>query len=362
MSHEIRTPLNAIISLSHIMEMDNKDEEMKEYIDALKFSAEGLHSLVNDILDHNKMEAGKLRLENIEFSLIDLLKNLAELFKYKANNQGIELRIEIGEHLPDRLLGDPTRLTQILTNLIANAIKFTAEGHVHIKATLAGIKDATATVSFSISDTGIGIPEDKLKSIFEDFEQASNEVTREYGGTGLGLSIVKNLLKMMGSTIELNSKEDEGSSFIFDIDFDLDPEFQMIDLQQQDRDKDLNALNILVIDDNHMNRLVLKRLLQIWNGNFVEVDNGVEGVELCEHTAFDLVLTDLEMKPLNGFDTAVKIAQTKKNVNTPIIAMSAHNPLDFEIEYRESGFVDFVHKPFDPEELFQKIAIVTINK
>ncbi|OEK04172.1 hybrid sensor histidine kinase/response regulator [Roseivirga misakiensis] len=359
MSHEIRTPLNAIISLSHIMEMDNKDREMKEYIDALKFSAEGLHSLVNDILDHNKMEAGKLRLENIEFSLIDLLKNLGELFKYKANNQGLELRIEIGEHLPDRLLGDPTRLAQILTNLISNAIKFTAEGYVHIKASLAGVKDDTATVSFAISDTGIGIPEDKLKSIFEDFEQASNEITREYGGTGLGLSIVKNLLKMMGSTIELKSQKEVGSCFAFDIDFGLDPNFQMIDLQQQDRDKDLKALSILVIDDNDMNRLVLKRLLQIWNGGFTEVDNGVDAVEMCKETSYDLILTDLEMKPMNGFDTAIKISKTSKNRQIPIIAMSAHNPLDFEIEYKEAGFVDFVHKPFDPEELFQKITAVT---
>ena len=355
MSHEIRTPLNAIISLSHIMEIDNQDKEMEEYIDALKFSAEGLHSLVNDILDHNKMEAGKLRLESIEFSLVDLLKNLAEMFKYKANNKGIELRIEIGEHLPDRLMGDPTRLTQILNNLIGNAIKFTGEGYVHIKATLAGVKDDTATVAFAIKDTGIGIPEDKLKSIFEDFEQASNETTREYGGTGLGLSIVKNLLRMMGSVIKLESKEDKGSSFEFNIDFNLGPEFEMIDLQQQDRDKDLNSIRILVIDDNHMNRLVLKRLLQIWNGGFTEADNGNDAIELCEHNKYDLILSDLEMKPLNGFDTALKIAKTKNNQNTPIVAMSAHNRLDFEIEYKESGFVDFVHKPFDPEELYQKI-------
>lgn len=362
MSHEIRTPLNAIISLSHIMEIDNKDKEMEEYIDALKFSAEGLHSLVNDILDHNKMEAGKLRLESIEFSLIDLLKNLAEMFKYKANSKGIELRIEIGEHLPDRLMGDPTRLTQVLNNLIGNAIKFTSEGYVHIKATLGGIKDDTATVSFAIMDTGIGIPEDKLKSIFEDFEQASNETTREYGGTGLGLSIVKNLLRMMGSVIKLKSKEDQGSSFAFDIDFNLGPEFEMIDLQQQDRDKDLNAINILVIDDNHMNRLVLKRLLQIWNGNFTEADNGIDAIELCENHTYDLILSDLEMKPMNGFDTAIKIAKTQNNYNTSIIAMSAHNRLDFEIEYTESGFVDYVHKPFDPEELFQKISAITSQK
>ncbi len=360
MSHEIRTPLNAIISLSHIMELDNKDEEMQEYINALKFSAESLHSLINDILDYNKIEAGKLRLESIEFSLIDLLKNLGQSFKYKANSKGIEMRIEIGEHLPDRLFGDPTRLTQILNNLIGNAIKFTHEGYVHVKATLAGIKDETATVSFNLQDTGIGIPEDKLKAIFEEYEQAGDETTREYGGTGLGLSIVKKLLDMMGSSIKLKSAENKGTTFSFNIDFKIDPEFSLVDLQQQDRDKDLELKQILVVDDNYMNRLVLKRLLQIWNGKFDEADNGHDAIEKCSETKYDVILMDLEMKPMNGFTTTLAINNTKVNKSTPIIAMSAHNPLDFEIEYEESGFVDFVHKPFDPEELFQKLT-TTIN-
>lgn len=356
MSHEIRTPLNAIISLSHIMELDNQDEEMQEYINALKFSSESLHSLINDILDYNKIEAGKLRLESIEFSLIDLLKNLAQSFKYKANNKGIEMRIEIGEHLPDRLFGDPTRLTQILNNLIGNAVKFTNEGYVHIKATLAGIKDETATVSFSLQDTGIGIPEDKLKAIFEEYEQASDETTREYGGTGLGLSIVKKLLNMMGSSIELSSLENKGTTFFFDIDFKIDPEFDLVDLQQEERDKDLNSKSILVVDDNDMNRLVLKRLFQIWNGNFDEADNGFDAIEKSNNVNYDVILMDLEMKPMNGFTAALELQKTQMNSNTPVIAMSAHNPLDFEIEFKESGFVDFVHKPFDPEELFQKLT------
>ena len=356
MSHEIRTPLNAIISLSHIMELDNKDEEMKEYIHALKFSAESLHSLINDILDYNKIEAGKLRLESIEFSLIDLLKNLAESFKYKANSKGIEMRIEIGEHLPDRLSGDPTRLTQILNNLIGNAIKFTHEGYVHIKASLKGIKDDQATVSFSVKDTGIGIPEDKLQLIFEEYEQASDQTTREYGGTGLGLSIVKKLLSMMGTGIEVFSAENDGTTFFFDINFKIDPEFDLIDLQQDDRDKDLSKKQILVVDDNHMNRLVLKRLLQIWNGDFDESDDGGAAISKCLNKKYDIVLMDLEMRPVHGFAAATEIHKSGINKDTPIIAMSAHSPADYEIEYREAGFVDFVHKPFDPEELFQKLS------
>lgn len=357
MSHEIRTPLNAIISLSHIMELDNQDEEMKEYIHALKFSAESLHSLINDILDYNKIEAGKLRLESIEFSLIDLLKNLAESFKYKANSKGLEVRIEIGEHLPDRLSGDPTRLTQILNNLIGNAIKFTHEGYVHIKATLKGIKDDLANVSFSVRDTGIGIPEEKLQLIFEEYEQASDQTTREYGGTGLGLSIVKKLLSMMGTDIRVKSTENDGTTFYFDINFKIDPEFDLIDLQQVDRDKDLSKKQILVVDDNHMNRLVLKRLLQIWNGDFDESDDGGSAISKCLDTKYDIILMDLEMKPVHGFAAATEIHKAGMNKDTPVIAMSAHSPADYEIEYKEAGFVDFVHKPFDPEELFQKLSL-----
>ncbi|MBO3700648.1 hybrid sensor histidine kinase/response regulator [Roseivirga sp. E12] len=359
MSHEIRTPLNAIISLSHIMEIDNKDKEMKEYIDALKFSAEGLHSLINDILDYNKIEAGKLRLESTEFSLIDLLRNLAESFKYKANNKGIEMRIEIGEHLPDRLSGDPTRLTQILNNLISNAIKFTHEGHIHIKAVLAGIKDETAKVAFSVSDTGIGIPEDKLQAIFEEYEQASEETTREYGGTGLGLSIVQKLLNLMGSKIKLKSVEDRGTTFSFEIDFKIDPEFDMVDLQQQDRDKDLNQKKILVVDDNDMNRLVLKRLFQIWNASFDEADNGYDALDKIQETEYDVVLMDIEMKPINGFDTTNQLRKMRPDGSPTVVAMSAHNASEFEIELKQFGFVDFVHKPFDPEDLFQKLSLYT---
>lgn len=356
MSHEIRTPLNAIISLSHIMEIDNKDKEMTEYIDALKFSAEGLHSLINDILDYNKIEAGKLRLESIEFSLIDLLRNLAESFKYKARNKGIEMRIEIGEHLPDRLSGDPTRLTQILNNLISNAIKFTHEGHIHIKAVLAGIKDETATVALSIADTGIGIPEDKLHAIFEDYEQASEETTREYGGTGLGLSIVKKLLNLMGSDIHLKSVENSGTTFSFEIDFKIDPKFNLVDLQQQDRDKDLKGKKILVVDDNDMNRLVLKRLFQIWNATFDEADNGYDALDKIQETEYDVVLMDIEMKPINGFDTTNQLRKVRPDGKPPVIAMSAHNASEFEIELTQFGFVDFVHKPFDPDYLFQKLS------
>lgn len=356
MSHEIRTPLNAIISLSHIMEMDNENEEMQEYIDALKFSAENLHSLINDVLDYNKIEAGKLVLESIEFSVIDLLRNIRDSFKYKARSQGIDLFVEVGEHMPDRVIGDPTRLTQIFNNLIGNAIKFTHEGHVHIKASLLGLKDDVATVTFEVNDTGIGIPRDKLEKIFEEYEQAAQETTREYGGTGLGLSITQKLLNMMGSQVRIESAEQEGTSLSFDISFKINQAFDMVSLQDQMRDKDLNEKNILVVDDNDMNRLVLKRLLSSWNARFDEASGGETALSKCAERKYDLILLDIEMKPISGFEVASIIRTTcEHNKETIIIAMSAFLSSEFQATLNKDHFSALIHKPFEPNELYRQI-------
>ena len=356
MSHEIRTPLNAIISLSHIMEMDNESEEMQEYIDALKFSAEGLHSLINDILDFNKIEVDKLKLESIDFSIIDLLKGIADSFKYKAKSQGIELRIEVGEHIPDRIIGDPTRLTQIFNNLLSNAIKFTHDGYVHLKVSLIGLKDDHAGLLFEVKDTGIGIPKDKLETIFEAYEQAGRETTREYGGTGLGLSITQKLLKLMGSKVNINSREEKGTSLSFEINFKINKSFDLVNLQDQMRDKDLQGKSVLVVDDNDMNRLVLKRLLTNWNADFEEAFDGEMALKKCQNKKFNLILMDIEMKPITGFQAADNIRKTCQiNKKTPIIAMSAYLSSEFDIELDQSAFKSLVLNPFEPNELYRRI-------
>lgn len=356
MSHEIRTPLNAIISLSHIMEMDNENEEMQEYIDALKFSAENLHSLINDVLDYNKIEAGKLVLESIEFSIIDLLKNIRDSFKYKAKSQGIDLIVEVGEHMPDRVVGDPTRLTQIFNNLIGNAIKFTHEGQVHIKSSLLGLKDDMATVCFEVNDTGIGIPRDKLEKIFEAYEQAGHDTTREYGGTGLGLSITQKLLNLMDSQVRIESAEKQGTSLSFDISFKINQAFDMVSLQDQMRDKDLKGYHILVVDDNDMNRLVLKRLLGSWNAHFDEANGGESALSKCAKQKYDLILMDIEMKPLSGFEVAASIRKScVNNQATTIIAMSGYLASEFDTKMDNSHFSTLVQKPFEPNELYRQI-------
>jgi len=336
---------------------------MQEYIDALKFSAEGLHSLINDVLDYNKIEANKLVLESIEFSIIDLLRNIRDSFKYKARSQGIDLLVEIGEHMPDRVIGDPTRLTQIFNNLIGNAIKFTHEGHVHIKASLEGLKDDVATVNFEVNDTGIGIPKDKLKTIFEEYEQAGNETTRQYGGTGLGLSITQKLLRLMQSEIRIESAEEEGTQLSFSVSFKINQAFDMVNLQDQTRDKDLKQKKVLVVDDNDMNRLVLKRLLVNWNAQFEEASDGQIAVEKCKQNEYDLVLMDIEMKPLSGFAAAELIRKIEiKNSTTPLIAMSGYLTSEFEEEFSNSPFLTLVQKPFEPNELYRKILKHIVNK
>ncbi|MCE7995072.1 MAG: response regulator [Roseivirga sp.] len=357
MSHEIRTPLNAIISLSHLMEIENESAETQEYIDALKFSAESLHSLINDILDYNKIESGKIDLESTEFSLIDQLKNICESFKYKASSKEVRLILEVGDHTPDRIMGDPTRLTQIFNNLIGNALKFTHEGNVTIAASLKGIKDDAAVVSFKVSDTGIGIPKEKLDEIFEDYEQASRETTRKYGGTGLGLAITKKLIELHNSSIEVHSVEGEGTQFNFDIEFIINDSMQIFDdADEVDQTKNLDKADILVVDDSDMNRLVLKRFFSMWNANCQEARNGYEALELVEKTVFDLILMDLEMDGINGFETTRQIRRDSKlNKEGRIVAMTAQRASDLQDKIRESAMQDLISKPFEPQELYQKI-------
>ncbi len=357
MSHEIRTPLNAIISLSHLMEIENENEETQEYIDALKFSAESLHSLINDILDYNKIEAGKINLESTEFSLIDLLKNICESFKYKASSKEVRLILQVGDHTPDRIMGDPTRLTQIFNNLVGNALKFTHEGNVTIAASLKGITDDAAVVSFVVSDTGIGIPQEKLDEIFEDYEQASRETTRKYGGTGLGLAITKKLIELHQSSIHVHSVEDVGTQFNFDIEFKINDSMQIFDdADELDETKNLNNARILVVDDSDMNRLVLKRFFSMWNADCQEARNGYDALDLANKNSFDLILMDLQMDGIDGFETTFQIRKTSAmNKDSRIVAMTAQRASDLYDKVRESAMQDLISKPFEPEDLYLKI-------
>ena len=358
MSHEIRTPLNAIISLSHLMDIDNENEETQEYIDALKFSAENLSSLINDILDYNKIEAGKLKLEMIDFSLIDLLKNIRDSFKFKAHSKNITLDFHLSENTPNRLIGDPTRLTQIFNNLMSNALKFTEQGSIVVSAELLGIEDEKVSIEFTVTDTGIGIPEDKINEIFNDYEQASSDTTRKYGGTGLGLSITKKLLELHNSKVSVSSKLGEGTSFQFEIEFKLPETFDLLASNKTDTIYDLKQAKILVVDDNYMNRMVLSRLFQKWNAEFHEASNGNKAFQKSNEELFDLILMDIHMDEMDGFEcTALIREQSILNRKTNIIGMTAFSKNDLQENPKRNVLDEFISKPFDPKELLNKLVL-----
>ena len=357
MSHEIRTPLNAIISLSHLMDIDNENKETQEYIDALKFSAESLSSLINDILDYNKIEAGKLKLEKIDFSLIDLLKNIRDSFKFKAKSKNVSLEFSLAENMPNRLIGDPTRLTQVFNNLISNALKFTDDGRIGVSAVLLGIENERVEIEFSVSDTGIGIPADKIKEIFKDFEQASSETTRKYGGTGLGLAITQKLLEMHDSAVEVSSVVGEGTEFKFAIKFELPEQFDLMVADKIDTDHDLKKAEILVVDDNYMNRMVLNRLFNKWNATFHEASSGKQALAKSDAQKYDLILMDIHMDEMDGFECTTLIKDSSKlNQNTRIIGMSAFAKNELEGNLKRDALYEFITKPFDPKELLNKLV------
>lgn len=363
MSHEIRTPLNAIISLSHLMDIDNENEETQEYIDALKFSSESLNSLINDILDYNKIEAGKLRLEKVDFSLIDLLKNIRDSFKFKATSKGIQLVFNLSENTPDRIIGDPTRLTQIFNNLISNALKFTDEGSVEVLAELKGIEDEKVTLEFFVKDTGIGISEDKITAIFDDFEQASSDTTRKYGGTGLGLAITRRLIELHDSEIQVTSEVDKGTTFSFLLNFELPESFDLLSANKIDTVFDLKKADILVVDDNYMNRLVLRRLFAKWNANFHEAENGNQACQKVNEREFDLILMDVHMDGMNGFECTEFISTSSLlNKATKVVGMTAFRKNDVDEAIRSPYLNEFINKPFDPKELLKKLVFYLSNE
>lgn len=361
MSHEIRTPLNAIIGMSNVMLMANPREDQRENLNVLKSSANNLQSIVNDVLDFNKIEAGKVMFENVKFSLVDLLKNMCGAQELKAREKGLNFQLKIDPVLNNRVLyGDPTRLNQVLYNLVSNAIKFTREGSIYVKAFCYEDHESKVRVTFTVKDTGIGIEESNLQSIFEPFTQESITTTRQYGGTGMGLAIVKRLLELQSAQMHVYSKVDEGSEFSFTMEFavsnssvneigDNHPLLQHSHM--------LRNMNMLIAEDNPVNVLLMKKLLSKWKITPTIADNGEHVIELLKSADFDIILMDLQMPVMNGFDAAKQIRKLPdlKKANVPIIALTATALNDIEDQVFRVGMNDYVSKPFKPEELMEKI-------
>ncbi len=360
MSHEIRTPLNAVIGMSNLMIMGNPRPDQRENLNVLKFSANNLLAIVNDVLDFNKIESGKVVFENIQFNLLDLMQNICGAQMLKAEQKGLKFSLEVDPKLQKKVLfGDPTRISQILFNLVSNAIKFTKTGNIWVKAVCYEDRGNTAIVNFIVKDTGIGIEKDNLESIFEPFTQESITTTRQYGGTGLGLAIVKRLLELQGLHMHVTSAINEGSEFSFSMEFPVSTETidewnEKNPLQHTDT---LSSLRMLIAEDNPVNVLLMKKLLAKWNINPTIAENGERVIEVLQYGNFDIILMDLQMPVMNGFDAAIEIRKLPdpKKACIPIIALTASALYDIKEKVFNSGMNDYVSKPFKPEELMEKI-------
>ncbi|TNF41503.1 MAG: PAS domain S-box protein [Cytophagales bacterium] len=359
MSHEIRTPMNAVIGLAHfLMEEDPRPDQL-ENLKTLQFSAENLMALINDILDYNKIDSGKVELEKAPFEIRNMVHRIVHSHSFLANDKGLKIYCEVDESIPQVIYGDALRLGQVMNNLVSNAIKFTEKGFVRIQISREFVQGSLTEIKFSFEDTGIGIPKEKVKTIFEAFTQASSSTSRKYGGTGLGLAIVKRLVELFGGEIEVHARSGGGSIFEFTLPFEFDDEkaksMEKTLIQNQ---RSLHNASILVAEDNSVNQILIRKFLTKWNtGSWVIASDGKEALEAYEKGDFDLVLLDLQMPELDGFEVAntIRGLNDERKSKVPILALTAASINEIKDELAAAGFNDFIPKPFSPEGLYDKI-------
>ncbi|MFE3870942.1 ATP-binding protein [Flavobacterium sp. ZS1P70] len=354
-SHELRTPLNAINGITHLLLEEKPKKSQMHYLSSLKFSGDYLTKFINEILEINKIDSHKFEIEYINFNLKQLLENIQNSLKELASVNNNQFFLKIDSEIPDYLIGDPTKLSQIMMNLINNALKFTKNGTVNVFAKLKSIANENATIYFEVTDTGIGIPEDKLKSVFDSFSQGSIEVNRKYGGTGLGLTIVKKIIKTLGGHITLKSIVGKGSAFSFELKFKVGSELLKVEQKQKSYDDSvLMNKKVLLVEDNKINQMVSAKMLENKGIICDIIDNGEDAIETARNNKFDLILMDVHLPGING---TVATQQIRKfDPNTPIIALTAIS-LDENREMLLSfGMNDVITKPFNPDEFYSTIA------
>ncbi len=360
MSHEIRTPLNAVIGISHLLlDQDPKKEQVKN-LQTLQYSANNLLALINDILDFSKIESEKVELEEIEYNIREMMDRLLAMLEFKATEKGIDLVVEMDPMLPSNVKGDPIRLNQIITNLLSNAIKFTDIGGVILSVQVVSQTATHIQTKFAITDTGIGIPQEKLSHIFDSFAQASTNTSRQYGGTGLGLAISKKLVEMHGGTIAVESKVGKGSKF------EVSLMLRKVAADYQDNDRvllqpesyDMEGAKVLLAEDNEVNQMVA---IQFLKKKGIEVDvarNGLAALEKIKSKKYDLVLMDLQMPEMDGYEATRRIRAMADPYFTevPVIALTASTMSEVRKKVAASGMSDYISKPFSPEILYQTLG------
>lgn len=363
-SHEIRTPLNAIIGATNLLNQNSPNVEQLENLNILKISSDNLLSLVNNILDFSKMEAGKMQFENIEFNLKNIVLDIRDLFSIKAAEKGVELLVSYDEKIPPVLKGDPLRINQLLINLVSNALKFTEKGYVKIELVLQLSTVNHALIHVKVKDTGIGISSQKQSQIFESFTQADGTITRKFGGSGLGLSICKRILENLNSKLQLSSEPGIGSTFYFSINFEVSRNAAIgKSSRTASFENSIKGKRILIAEDNMMNILVIRQFLHKWGVVTDVVMNGKEAYAKVSTETFDAVLMDIHMPEMDGIEATRlirKLADERKR-RIPIIAITAENEMQFRQKVYEVGMNDYIFKPFNPDDLRERLGYVLYN-
>jgi signal transduction histidine kinase/ActR/RegA family two-component response regulator len=358
-SHELRTPLNAISGSTYSLLQEQPSDSQKTALNTINFAVDNLIIMINDLLDFQKIEAGKLTIEKASFNFENLIQQILNGLSFHAKESKNNLQLNISEGLNLWLKGDKTRLSQILNNLITNALKFTKEGDVTVSVLLKEMSTNKARIYFEVKDTGIGIAKENQEKIFNDFDQVKPTFSSKYGGTGLGLSITRKLLSLMGGTIQLESEVDKGSRFYFELEFEISDENPVPTFTVKEKPSAPLQLRLLMAEDNDVNALVLGKIIKKWGFTFERVHNGQEAVDMLKTNEYDCVLMDIQMPVMDGFDATLAI---KSFSSVPVIALTAAAKLEIMERIDECGFDGFVAKPIDAAELLKKIKEVVTGE